>query len=166
MLTHPLAELYDGTVDELKRTLTRGELCLIADVMNGTWLLPGLVGQHVLANVADAFALYPGQYEDKWQVEKEAVLGKLQGLPGWHLGVLEVWAARFWQQVSNTPGAWDHDPYLTPGGYAEAGALDQAEKKLAHAADLMEQTKGAFKSKLIAEAKDEVTEALRLLKSL
>lgn len=162
MTQHPLFSLYDDTVEALKRSFAPGELLMILDVMNGTHLMGGLMGQQVGPNVEDSFSLYPGLYEDKWGVERAPLVEKLAGLDAWQRASLEVWASRFWQAVGVKP---DLDPreYVAKGKHTAAGQLEALETTLGEAVDLMERTKHAFKSKTIEHAREKVEAARRAL---
>jgi hypothetical protein len=93
---HALPELYRACLREIKGRLTRGELQMVLDVMNGTICGPDAVGWSVAANIEDGFILYPGMYEGKWGVKKTAMLEKIKALTAAQLWALEVWAMLFW----------------------------------------------------------------------
>jgi len=89
--------LYQATLmRELKGRFTAGQLKMFVDVMNGTFLTAGLAGQHMQANVEDSFALYPGMYEEKWDIDRTATEAALKELTAFQRAVLEIWVASFW----------------------------------------------------------------------
>lgn len=96
---------------EIRGKFTRGELSMIADVMNGTATLSmGMgrsAGQHITLNVADSFGLYPGQYEEQWGVVRDTLMEKIQALTSFQRVSLEFWAAQFW--AASDLNALDHD---------------------------------------------------------
>jgi len=89
--------LYQRALAEIRGRLSRPELSMVLDCLNGTFQTPGLSGQHVTANVEDSFSLYPGQYQKKWGVDAAALCGKLRALTSFQLAALEIWAGQFWQ---------------------------------------------------------------------
>lgn len=108
-----LPYIYDVTLAEMRGTLTRGELCMVLDVLNGHGSIlayggHGLAGQSLPLSIADSFRLYPGEYEGKWGVDEKAMNEKLSRLTRWQLVCLEVWAAGFWEQAhkETTPDEW------------------------------------------------------------
>lgn len=98
--------LFRITLVEMRGRFTAGELSMILDVLNGNIMLAsgahGLAGQHVLLSVADSFDLYPGMYEDKWDLEKVDFLDKLGSLSRFQATCLELWAAGFWEKYQET----------------------------------------------------------------
>lgn len=97
--------LYAQSLAELRGRFSRGELGMIMDVLNGHSAVlvylgsPSLVGQHLDLSMADSFALYPGLYEDKWDIpDPQGFLARIAALCRWHRVCLEIWAAAFWQQ--------------------------------------------------------------------
>lgn len=70
------------------------ELCLIIDNLNGILLAPQLLGQHLLAGVADGIAL--NKLDQKWGVDKDALMEKLKTLTTFQAAALEIWCAGFW----------------------------------------------------------------------
>jgi hypothetical protein len=95
---------------------TRNELLMIADISN-----PGSIGAHAghahcgwseaqagefasdawlaietRANIEDSFQLYPGVYEEKWGIHRDAMLRKLADTPTAQLAKIARAVARFW----------------------------------------------------------------------
>jgi len=109
---------YSQTLSEMRGIFSRGELCMIMDVLNGhgTLLLAfgtssGLIGQHINLSIADSFDLYPGQYQDKWDIpDAQDFMRRLSERSRWQLVCLEIWAAGFWEQhESITPDEYCKD---------------------------------------------------------
>lgn len=101
--------LYQFTVSELRGTFTRNELWMILDTMNGTQLayeysLSGVAGGLLEIEVYDTFRLYPGVFEEKWDVDKDELLGKINSLSRFERCTVELWAIGFWQRedLNNT----------------------------------------------------------------
>ena len=94
--------LYRRTLYDLKGLLTKGELSLLVDVFNGALLTPGLVGQHIIAQVEDGIDL--DGLDKKWEIEKTALVEKLKSLPLFSLACLEIWANGFWYRKEKPEG--------------------------------------------------------------
>ena len=68
--------------------LTPAEMGMICDANNGGFQImrqhadynDEMVAASLRANVEDSFRLYPGSYEDKWQVNRETLTGKLAAM--------------------------------------------------------------------------------------
>ena len=106
---------YAQTLSEMRGMFTQGELCMILDVLNGhgTILLtygsaPGPAGHHITVSIADSFDLYPGMYQEKWDIkDKDDFINRINNLPRFFKVCLEVWAAGFWENhESTTPEEW------------------------------------------------------------
>ncbi len=82
------------------------ELALMIDNFNGLILTPQMLGQHVLANVADGIAL--DHQDKKWQVNKEDFLDRLKALAPIEHACLEIWLRGFWE--SPTTGGYLKEP--------------------------------------------------------
>lgn len=95
--------LYQASLAELRGRFSKGELHMILDVMNGhagIMVLGGSmsVGYHIPPNIEDSFKLYPGTYEQKWNIADPAgFVSRLNALPRFHLVTLEIWSAGFWE---------------------------------------------------------------------
>lgn len=159
-----LNRLYAETINTLKGKFTKGELSMMLDVSNGTYLTAGTLAWSLKANIEDSFLLYPNTFEDKWTVDKEAFLKRLSGLDGFEVGCLQIWAADFWKT-----GAYQAEnaipTYLKYGAPVVPDVKD-AIASLKKAVDLMEQSKDTFKSKRIAGARAEVETALKIIERL
>lgn len=88
--------LYRHTLHDMRGKFTRGELMLMIDVMNGTWLTPGMAGQHLNANVSDGIAL--DGLDEKWGIDGVKLNQKIGGLSIFETACLELWVQAFWQQ--------------------------------------------------------------------
>lgn len=168
-MNHTLARIYDETVESLKRHFTPEELYMVLDVMNGTHLLSisGTMGQHAPLNVYDSFRLYPGEYEKKWNVNKDQLLEKFKQLDHWHIAILEIWCARFWEFVSGRGGpGFDHKEYCLVGKFSLQSQHGEAMKHLDESIKKMEESRGAVKSKTIALARSEAEKVKTILENL
>lgn len=166
-MNHTLSRIYDETVEELKRIYTPEELWMMLDVMNGTWLAGGLMGQHISASVADSFQLYPGTYEEEWKVDRQQLESRLAKCNPWQLAVLELYCARFWEFVSGSGGpAFDSKAYTKPGAHSLQEQHNDAMKHLDEAIKKMEESRSAVKSKTIAIARTEAEKARGIIEEL
>jgi hypothetical protein len=86
--------LYRRTIHGLCGKFDPGELSLMLDVMNGTFLTPQSAGHHLTVNVSDGIAL--DRLDQKWEIDGPALNAKLQSLDAFSLFCLEVWAVGFW----------------------------------------------------------------------
>lgn len=82
---------------DFKGRLSREELYLIIDVMNGTMLSPQIAGQHIPLNVEDGIAL--DHLDQKWEVDGPALVEKLKAMSTPELFFLEIWVQGFWQRL-------------------------------------------------------------------
>lgn len=80
--------------DEIQGKFSEGELSLIIDVFNATFLTAGVAGQHVIPQVSDGIAL--DGLDEKWSIDKNQLLQKLESLSLFARAALEVWANGFW----------------------------------------------------------------------
>ena len=97
-------ELYGRTLRDLRGIFGMGELSLIIDVQNGCFLMPQIVGQHLLPNVEDGITL-EGMAE-KWKVDRNVFLDKLKKLHLFEIAILEIWAQAFWAQENHDLVRW------------------------------------------------------------
>ena len=104
--------LYARTIHDLKGKFSHGELCLMVDVMNGTWLTAGIAGQHLDLNVHDGIDL--DHLDQKWGIDGSALNTKLEALSIFQVACLEIWIGAFWE-----------------GEYDKKGALEKWVKQLA-----------------------------------
>jgi hypothetical protein len=95
------AQLYIESASELRKRFSRGEIGMMIDVMNGTMLDERFSGESLIVNVLDSFDLYPGMYEEKWDIEKDSFLKKLLPLSPFERTVLETWVVDFWEEGHN-----------------------------------------------------------------
>lgn len=93
--------LYRRTIAELRGVFSYGELMLILDVSNSTYLTPGLAGQHLPLSVADGIAL--DGLDKKWAVDEESINGKIRELTSFQAAALEIWARAAWSNLDNDP---------------------------------------------------------------
>lgn len=98
-----VATVLSHACDSVRKQFTRGELGMLVDIFNSTMLMPQMLGSHVVVQVEDSFSLYPGMYEDKWEVRKDEMLGKIKALTALESALIELWAVGFWSldNVSN-----------------------------------------------------------------
>ena len=109
-----LPRLHAEAIAELRGKFSRGELAMILDVMNGhagVMVLGGSmsVGYHIPPNIEDSFRIYPGMYEEKWEITDAAgFVKRLNGVTRFHLVALEIWSAAFWEKHYETVGLDDY----------------------------------------------------------
>jgi hypothetical protein len=87
--------LYRKTLAGVRGRFDQGELCLMLDVFNGTYLTPMIAGEHLLINAVDGMAL--DGLDEKWEVDRELFTGKLKSLTQIEAACLEIWATGFWR---------------------------------------------------------------------
>jgi hypothetical protein len=108
-----LPVLYQAGLAEIRGTFSRGELCMILDVMNGHAGIMVLgqsmsVGYHIPANIEDSFKLYPGVYEEKWEIQDPTgFIARINSLSRFHLVTLELFAAAWWEHYYEDVSADD-----------------------------------------------------------
>jgi len=147
--------------DMARRKFTRGEQSMLIDIFNGTALTPGIIGQHLTAQVEDSFRLYPGTYEDKWGVTEKEMMEKINSLDPLNAIFMELWAIGFW--AVNTSEAGQLEDYLS-GELNLNSRIEDIIIQLHAVCDRLEQTKSAFKSASIAEARTAVEKAADTLR--
>jgi hypothetical protein len=98
-----LPTAYAHTMAEVRGRFSLGELSMILDVLNGHGNIlcygsSSMAGQHIELSIHDSFRLYPGVYEDKWNIPDPAGFQKrLAGLTHFQKIAIEIWAAGFWE---------------------------------------------------------------------
>ena len=95
-------EIYSITLKELRGKFEKGELGMILDVENGgtDFLLASGVamGVGVTHNIFDSFHLYPGMYEEKWEIDRKKMQNKMQSLTFFQQFCLKYWCCQFWDR--------------------------------------------------------------------
>jgi hypothetical protein len=91
--------LYARTLHDLAGNFPRGELLAMVDVMNATWLTPGIAGQHLAINVRDGIEL--DHLDQKWEIDGKVLNRKLTNLSIFALACLEIWIGAFWKQENH-----------------------------------------------------------------
>lgn len=86
--------LYRRTLHGLKGRLERSELSLMIDIFNSTALRPGILGQHLAAQVSDGIAL--DHLDEKWEIDGKKLNEKIGKLTMFECACLELWANGFW----------------------------------------------------------------------
>lgn len=101
-VAHELAQAREVYAAELRsHAFTVPELCLVADVLNGTMPTPGVGAGTVAWSVEDACqdarsGPLPSPYGERWGVDEDVLVGKLRALgPAADLAVRFA-VARFW----------------------------------------------------------------------
>jgi len=120
---------------------------MILDVCNGLFLTPGILGQHLYVQVEDSFDDMPGEYEEKWGIEKQSMLDKINALDKCEIALIELWAVGFW---AINPG--QVDDYLA-GKLTLGSEFETQVQALRVISERLAATKGAFKSPVIAECR-------------
>lgn len=88
--------LYRNTLHDLKGKFLRGELMLMIDVMNGTYLTALIAGQQLDINIIDGIKL--DGLDAKWEIDGPALNAKIAALTIFETACLEWWVQTFWQQ--------------------------------------------------------------------
>ena len=149
--------------DMARHKFTRGEQSMLIDIFNGTALTAGILGQHLTAQVEDSFNLYPGMYEEKWGINQKEMIDKIISLDPLSAIFLELWAVSFWAINTSEPGQLED--YLS-GKLNLSVRIEDIIQQLQDVSDRLEQTRSAFKSATIAEARasvNKITDTLRLM---
>ena len=149
--------------DMARRKFSQGEQSMLIDIFNGTALPPNILGQHLTAQVEDSFRLYPGQYEKKWSVTEKEMMDKIISLDPATAIFLELWAVGFWAINTSEPG--ELEDYLS-NKLNLTVRVEDILQQLQEVSDRLEQTRSAFKSATIAEARasvNKITDTLRLM---
>ena len=87
-------DLYRRTIFDMKKKFDPAEFKLMIDVFNSTALTHNLAGQQLLTNCADGIDL--DGLDQKWNIEKNVFLEKIQSLTIFEEACLEIWANGFW----------------------------------------------------------------------
>jgi len=153
--------LIANAMDAARRKLSRGEQLMLIDIYNGTILSPAHLGSGLLAQVADALADVPGQYEAKWSVDGEAMLQKIRSLSQLDAALIELWAAGYWQLHDTIPDSLN--AYLR-GTLTIATHIESIASQLDDAGARLERTKSAFKSAAVAEVRTMIEQAAEKLR--
>jgi len=150
--------------DMARRKFTRGEQSMLIDIFNGTALTPGILGQHLAAQIEDSFRLYPGIYEEKWGVNEKEMIDKIKiiSLDPVSAVFLELWAVGFWA-VNQDAG--DLENYLS-GKLTLSTRIEELIGMLDSISERLEQTKNSFKSAAVAEARSEAEKAKEILEGM
>ena len=91
--------LFKRALDEMKGRFTEGELSVMLDVMDGTIIIAGNYGRHLIGNCQDGIAL--DGLNKKWKIDKKVFLEKLEALSTFEAACLEVWSNGFWYSKNN-----------------------------------------------------------------
>jgi hypothetical protein len=86
--------LYSVTLGEIKGLFTNGEISLMLDVSKGLLLTPMILGQHLPIEVEDGIDL--NGLAEKWNVDRDTLLEKLERLSTTQIAVLETVLNDFW----------------------------------------------------------------------
>jgi hypothetical protein len=89
-------ELYRRALHSLKGRFSAGELSLMVDMLNATWIMPNLAGQHLEICASDSMAL--DGTDVKWGVDRAPFLAKIKALSLFERACLEIWCRAFWEQ--------------------------------------------------------------------
>ena len=160
-----LFRIFQETINIVKQKFTRSELSMMLDVINSTYIDPHTISRVLIANVDDSFRLYPGQYEEKWQVKKDEMLPKLESLNEFQASSLAIWASDFWYGSEKGAGEPDIETYIKDAPVITQ-QLSTISNHLQEAINLMEASKSAFKSAQIAEARESAQKAMEILEKL
>lgn len=151
-------------MDMARRKFTRGEQSMLIDIFNGTALTPGILGQHLIAQVEDSFADIPGEYEQKWEVNRQEMVDKIVSLDPVSAAFLELWAVGFWAlQGGDVPPLLED--YIA-GRIDLARTLGNVLARLDASSERLEGTKSSFKSPVIADVRSVIDVAADILKGM
>lgn len=98
--------LLDISRQEIQDKFTGLELCLIADLSNGTIWHPMTIINGITTNVQDAEDFY----FEKWKVDRKGMISKLQSLtPAQHFTLVDA-AERYWNIIAKHETMEQPDP--------------------------------------------------------
>ena len=98
--------LYRRGLADLRGQFSAPELSLLLDVFNGLYFLtPGLLGEHLVAPATYGIRLEG--LAEKWGVEKDSFLARLDSLSFFERACLEIWLRAFWES-----GTEDHEQWV------------------------------------------------------
>lgn len=104
--------LFRLTLEEIRGRFSEGELSIMLDVMNATFITPENYGRHLIMNCQDGVNL--DKLDEKWHIEKEIFFDKIQQLNTFQATCLEIWANGFWySQKSAKDGLEDIKEYVS-----------------------------------------------------
>lgn len=152
--------IISQAMDIARKKFTRGEQQMLIDIYNGTMLMPHLLGQLLIGQAEDSFRLYPGVYEEKWGVDQKEMIDKIISLDPMSAALVELWAVAFWGT-----GEGQLEDYLA-GKTNQAMRLQEAVEHLETAIEKMEQSKSAFQSATIAQARAEAEKTKEILEGM
>ena len=160
-----LLRLYTETINAVKGKFTKGELSMMLDVSNGLYATPTTLTRSLKANIEDSFDDMPDTYEEKWGIDKNTMLEKLNTLDGFEIGCLQIWAVDFWHTEAYEQGENPISTYLKESVQV-IPALKNATQALDSATKMLLQSKDSFKSSLAAKSRAEIEKAANIIKRI
>jgi len=157
--------MISQAMDLTRRKFTRGEQMMLIDIFNGTMLSPGILGRHLIAQVEDSFALYPGMYEEKWGVDRKEMEEKIRSLDPYTAAFFELWSVGFWSIADPISSGETLENYIQ-GKFSLESRLREVIEDMETVGDRLEQTKSAFKSATIADARKIIEKTTAILINL
>lgn len=103
--------LYRRTLPVALAKFKGQELMLILDVFNATMLTAGIAGQHLGISVADGIDL--DRLDEKWEIEREEIVGKIEVLTPFEAACVEIWATGFWYAAAKPVDNIGIEEYIT-----------------------------------------------------
>lgn len=91
--------LLRAALEPVRGKLTKPEVELVLDVCNGLFLLPDLLGSHLLAEVCDGIEL--NGMAKKHGIDSDHLVGVLRALPRSARVALELWTAGLWRRCGD-----------------------------------------------------------------
>ena len=91
--------MVDRTCAELRDRFDETEHNLMRDALNGTFLVPGLAGQHILADVEDHIQL--NQADKNFGCDGPTLVEKLRRLSRWQLACVELDIRAWWKKTGD-----------------------------------------------------------------
>jgi len=88
--------VYRRFVVDMKKAFSQPELKLIIDAYNGHMLTARFAGQGLSLGIQDSIK-YDG-LDSKWEIDGDALVGKIQALSLPEKMLMEAWAKGYWEQ--------------------------------------------------------------------
>lgn len=123
--------LYVALTDELKGVFDHGEAIMIIDACR-IRKLEAAFGNNLYSYLSDTMNVL--RLHEKWDVDKEVVLMKVDNLTPAQQLALEIWACTYWDARRYENVDWDEyaDGIAQPGMFVDEEAqIDEAAEKLA-----------------------------------
>ena len=97
--------LYKRALADLRGKFSPGEISLMLDAFNSTFVDPRQLGQHLELCASDSMALE--RTDEKWGVDPPVFIAKIRGLTFFERACLEIFVRAFWES-----GEWEKSSTL------------------------------------------------------